>query len=919
MKKSLFFLALLVGYCAAIAQVVTVTPTFPTASDNVTIFFDASEGNGALAGLSGNVVYAHTGVITDKSTSPSDWKYVQGNWGTADNQVKMTYIGNDRYSISYNIGTFYNVPNGEKILQMAFVFRNEDGSKVGRDVDGSDIYTKVYNVGDLSAKILQPFEVIFSQNDVIELEGAASESADLELFLNGTSIKTANGKSITSTYTASQSGNYQLVLSAKANSNEVRDTVNFVVNPSSSRADVPAGSKDGLNKLSSTSVRLVLTAPNKDYVYVLGDFNNWEVNTDYFMTKNNAGDKYWIDITGLDPAGEYSYQYYVDGEILVADPLSDVVLDPFNDQWVTEEAYPNMPEYPEGGTGIVSYFDMGEEAYSWKDGSYSRPNKEELVIYELHIRDFVAAHDYQTIIDSMQYFIDLGVNAIELMPVNEFEGNNSWGYNPSYHNAVDKYYGRRVDLKEFVDVCHQNGIAVIVDVVFNHGFSQNPLCQLDWDATNFKPNSSNPWVNPDAKHPFNVGYDFNHESRYTQNYMYQILAHWVNEYHIDGYRFDLSKGFTQKNTGSDVGAWSSYDASRIGLLKKMFDQLKNTDPNLYLILEHFADNSEEKELAEYGFMIWGNLVHEYTEAAMGYSANLNWGIHSERGWSRNNLVTYMESHDEERIAYKVKNFGNSSGNYNTRSARTTMDRVELAANFFFPIPGPKMFWQFTELGYDVSIETNGRTGEKPIRWNYFEQEDRKDLYKVFAELIHMKNDLAVFKTNDWGYELGGKVKRIWLGNGNDKVFIIGNFDVSDVNTTLRASGTGKWYEFWSGDSLQVDDPDMSVSLAPGEYRLYSNMKIEPYFEEEQQTNSVRLVSKLDRSYVYPNPAKGIIHVESIESSSVKVLSIDGKIVHESPSERTNHTIDITNWRPSIYIVQITYADGTTQSQRIITQ
>ena len=93
----------------------------------------------------------------------------------------------------------------------------------------------------------------------------------------------------------------------------------------------------------------------------------------------------------------------------------------------------------------------------------------------MHLRDFIAAHNYKVLADTLQYLKRLGINAIELMPVNEFEGNNSWGYNTSFHMALDKYYGKAIDFKKFIDLCHQNEIAVILDVVFNHAFSQNSL------------------------------------------------------------------------------------------------------------------------------------------------------------------------------------------------------------------------------------------------------------------------------------------------------------------------------------------------------------------------------------------------------------------------------------------------------------
>ena len=100
------------------------------------------------------------------------------------------------------------------------------------------------------------------------------------------------------------------------------------------------------------------------------------------------------------------------------------------------------------------------------------------MVYEVLIRDFDANRNYQDLINKIDYFKNLKINAIELMPVMEFEGNESWGYNTSFHMALDKFYGTGDKLKEFIDLCHQNGIAVILDVALNHAFGRNPMVRM---------------------------------------------------------------------------------------------------------------------------------------------------------------------------------------------------------------------------------------------------------------------------------------------------------------------------------------------------------------------------------------------------------------------------------------------------------
>ena len=176
--------------------------------------------------------------------------------------------------------------------------------------------------------------------------------------------------------------------------------------------------------------------------------------------------------------------------------------------------------------------------------------------------------------------------------------------------------------KAFIDSCHGRGIAVIVDIVFNHAFGQSPMVNLYWDGVNNRPSPNSPWFNPICPHsPYCWGYDYNHELQATQNFMDRVNHYWLDEYHIDGFRFDYSKGFSNNS--------NNYDNNRIDLLKRMADTIWSVHPNSYVILEHWADNNEEKILANYGMMLWGNVTHGYQESGMGISnnSNLSWGVY----------------------------------------------------------------------------------------------------------------------------------------------------------------------------------------------------------------------------------------------------------------------------------------------------
>jgi glycosidase len=510
-------------------------------------------------------------------------------------------------------------------------------------------------------------------------------------------------------------------------------------------------------------------------------------------------------------------------------------------------------------------------------------------VYELLVRDFVATHDYQTLIDTLDYLQKLGVNAIELMPIMEFEGNSSWGYGVSHFFAPDKYYGTKDKLKEFIDECHGRGFAVILDVVTNHVFGESPLARMFWDAANGKPAASSPYLNPDARHPYTVGYDFNHESLATQEHFDRLFAHWVTEYKIDGYRLDLAKGITQKFSGNDVGLWGQYDASRIALVKGYGDRLWSVDPDVYMILEYFAENSEEKELAEYGFLIWGNLVFEYNEATMGWISGSNFQDVSakQRNWNVQNLVGYMESHDEERQMYKNLTFGNSSGIYNVKTLPVATDRSGMAAAFLFTVPGPKMLYMFGELGYDISIDDPCRTCEKPILWNYLDDPDRRKLFNVYAALIKLKEEEPAFSTSNYSMDVGGTIKRIHLNHASMNVTVVGNFSVTPVNGPANFQHGGWWYDYFSGDSINVSNTSASLSFDAGEYHIYTDVRLSSPDIALGTINPLILGEGIS---AFPNPSNNSVTFAFDLLSAVPVrmelYDMNGRIIRRFMDEQT---------------------------------
>ena len=897
MKYLVLFSLFLIGvYQTGIAQI-TVIPTLPVATQSVTVTFDSSQDS--QLGFYTGELYAHTGVIVEDKT---DWQHVIESWGNNTTQPKLTNKGNGIYElqITPDINTFYSVFENEKVVQMAFVFRSADGGS-----QTNDLFVNVYE-DVLVVQITEPAgDGIFAKNVPVTISATASVSADLKLFLNETLLTQNTGTAISTSYTFTESGTFWLIAEATANDETVRDSAQIFIRDDVISEPKPAGFKKGINYPTDTSAALVLWAPFKEFVFVIGDFNNWTPTNEFQMKKD--GDFFWLEIPNLEKGKEYIFQYFIDGEIKVADPYTEKIVDPWNDEFIAHEVYPDLIQYPENKTsGIASVLQPGQENYNWEIEDFQVPEKEKLVIYELLIRDFPEEHTYKAVLEKLDYLEDLNINVLELMPVNEFEGNSSWGYNPSFYFAPDKYYGPKNELKKLIDECHKRGIAVVIDMVLNHSYGQSPFVQMYMDNYTILP--ENPWYN--EEHNFqntsaHWGFDFNHESLATKELVDSVSSFWMSEYKIDGFRFDFTKGFSNTIYGSS--SWGSdYDVQRISNLKRMSDEIWKRNENAIVIFEHLAENSEEIELANYGILLWGNMHGNYQEAARGNtgSSDLSWAVYEERGWNEPNIVSYPESHDEERIMYTIKLTGLVSGDYNIKNQQTALDRIELNSLFHLLLPGPKMIWQFGERGYDISINAfGGRLAEKPPYWHYLDNTNRTDLFKVMAKLNHLKQTYDEFSSTNFDYSLAGTTKWYKYSSAENHVVAVGNFGIQANIISVTFPTTAKYYEFFSSDSTDITTAAQNIPLAPGEYRLYSTRK----FEKPHVVTEINEVRNQNENFnIYPNPAKNEINISAQNSiSEIQIYSLTGKLKYQSSSVSKNtFKVNLNEFTPGVYLVKV---------------
>ena len=803
MKKILLMLFAVCTLCAT-AQVTTSPVIIPKGyPGEVIITFDPKGGNGGMA--TATKCFAHTGLITSESKSNGDWKHTVSDWRAADTP-ELTQVG-DKWQLTIpNMYEFYGVDNTTEILAMAFVFHDgKGGSKEGKATGNKDI---LIFLGEDN-----------SQNDI---------------WANFTPATPVN----------------------KAR---------------------PAGVDMGIyyDENDPTKVTLCTYAASKTqaakHVLLLGDMTDWKLSNDYQLYKD--GNYFWITLTGLEPKKEYRFQYVVvraDGvKVQMSDLYSEKVLHP-DDAYEPSTVDPTLIGYPLKGAdgGYVTVIQPGKEKYKWSDYTlnFKRPNKNNLVIYELWVYDYTAKRSIKGVMDRLDYIQNLGVNAIEVMPVSEFEGNYNWGYSPTHYFAFDKAYGSSEMFKQFVDECHKRGIAVIVDMVFNHATGQNPMNKLYPYGTDL---AQNPWFNVTAPHYDNVYEDWNHGFAPAHNMFIRVLKYWLEEYKIDGYRLDISHGLCSDKANTSVDNLIDYYQKGV----------KAVEPDAYMILEHWGGSmvTERPRLISYGMQCWENTNHAYCQTAMGW---LKEGDGFEAA-NQDGYVTYCESHDEERMQYQCKQYGN--GNIKTDES-VRLGRVAANVAFNVLLNGSHMLWQFEEIGYDFSINCDlqspnaydsGKrcnTKPRPESRGYFSSTNRVNAFKKCAQVIALRTQLlpAVFAGNPTQVHIGSGYVTRTVQWGNN-VFAVANFSPTDNMTINLPSGT--WYDYLGGATKAAT----SYSLKPGELKVFTGTPI--------QAPVINNIEKRDHSAFeevqmeMPQAKKIIENGQVLIVRGDKVYTITGNLVY----------------------------------------
>ncbi|MFQ5491995.1 MAG: alpha-amylase family glycosyl hydrolase [Phycisphaerae bacterium] len=438
-------------------------------------------------------------------------------------------------------------------------------------------------------------------------------------------------------------------------------------------------------------------------------------------------------------------------------------------------------------------------AYTWGDQDFVPPQFEEMVVYELHVGTFSGRGDglnrmglYRDVVDQhLDHLLRLGVNVVELMPVAEFDGFNSWGYNPANQWGVEESYGSPDDLKYLIDTLHQNGIAVLNDVVYNHfTISGNEMWCYDGTQSYFDGNCVSGFVDT----PWGAQADF--DSAGVADYFADNALYWLDEYHMDGYRMDATR-FMRDNFIFPAGQSSGWF-----LMREINDRIDNRAADKISIAEELPNDTAITRSTAAGGAGFDSQWHDQfvdnvrgavVAAAFGNAsmANIVTAINASAYPNKTHLVRYIDSHDEagnqDRLPAVI-----DAGNPGSVFAR---GRTTFAEGLALTVPGIPMFFQGSEWLEDTHFDSQ-LTGR--IDWALAAA--NSDIVQLFSDLISVRKSNCAMRSDgghqiiqqDDANEVIAFQRFDQSGNILQVVASLNNNDLNSYRVGFPQAGT--WYE-----------------------------------------------------------------------------------------------------------------------------
>jgi 1,4-alpha-glucan branching enzyme len=566
-------------------------------------------------------------------------------------------------------------------------------------------------------------------------------------------------------------------------------------------------------------------APNAETVHVTGAFNKWSKTTDPLHRDENG---YWSGaVTAAKANDEYKY-VIVNGE----------------------QTLQRLDPYARQVTNSVGNSVIYANEYDWDGDDFQMAPWHTLIIYEMHIGTFNAKKrnhpgGLRDAISRFPYLQKLGVNAVEIMPITEFPGGRSWGYNPSSIFAVESDYGGPDALKDFVKAAHQHDIAVILDVVYNHlGPSDLDLWRFDGWYENegggiyfYNDNrAETPWgaTRPDYGRPE------------VRQYLRDNALMWLDEYHIDGLRWDST--IYMRNIVGQNNARASDIPEAWALMQSINEAINSRFPGKISIAEDLQQNPWlTKPVSEGGAAFaaqWDSaFVHPVRTALitdddafrnLDAVAGAITTLYNNDAFNR---VIYTESHDEvanghARLPEDI-NPGEASSWYSQK-------RSILGAVFVFTAPGIPMIFQGQEF-----LEDKWFRDDAPLDWT--KQKEFTGILRIYRDLIHLRRNhdqvtpgllghFVQVHHIDQEHKVIAFVRWDDAGKENGTVIIINMANTTYTDYTVGLPAAGIWRTRFNSDAgvynLEWENEGISAVEAheaeDGALPYYGVITIGPY-------------------------------------------------------------------------------------------
>lgn len=546
--------------------------------------------------------------------------------------------------------------------------------------------------------------------------------------------------------------------------------------------------------LNQGSTTFRVWAPFASQVYVAGDFNDWSTTSDPLCSENNG---YWsVDVLGASVGQQYKYAIAYQNQPLV---------------WRNDPYAHSMTQ--KSGT-LNSLIASSDEPYATP--GYAAPSWNDLVIYEMHIGSFIfdpaslrKQGSFTAAIGKLDYLLDLGINAVEVMAISEFDGDVSWGYNPAYIFAIEDEYGGPDGFRNFVNEAHKRGIAVILDVVYNHlGFPCDDMWQFDGWSENEK---GGIYFYNDGRSTTAWGetrLDYGRSE--VRQYLCDNALRWLEERFVDGLRWDSVgsiRNINDQNNDPDhdiPDGWS--------LMQSINSQIKQRQPWKISIAEDLKDNewiTKEVGSGGAGFdaqwdagYLWTLrntlIVSDDNSRDMYAIRDLITQRYNNNAFER---VIYTESHDadangESRLPEMIS--PGNAGNYYAKKRST------LGAALLFTSPGIPMIFmgqEFLESGY---FQTN------PQELDWSKATTYSGILQLYRDLIHLRRNWFNTTRGLHGqhvnvYHINNQWKVIAFhrwdqgGNGDDVVVILNFANIGYTGYTIGFPQSGRWRVRFNSD------------------------------------------------------------------------------------------------------------------------